>query len=765
MDDPLSRNRLDEEASPYLRQHADNPVHWQPWDDAALAAATATDRPIFLSIGYSSCHWCHVMAEESFEDEEVAAVLNESFVPIKVDREERPDLDRIYQTICQLVAGGGGWPLSVWLTPEGKPFYVGTYFPKHENPQRGNVPGFLDICESFAASWQTDREEIENRARQWTDALQDELETTPASGAAGDDSAEVADGAAGSGAAASDAGDDGVDADVLGNVAKAALRATDREYGGFGSGGPKFPQPGRIEALLRSYVRSGTDDALSAATGTLDAMAAGGLYDHVGGGFHRYATDREWTVPHFEKMLYDNAELPRVYLAAYQLTGREAYATIARETFAFLEREFRHDDGGFFSTLDARSEGEEGAFYVWTPAAVAEAIDDERTADIACDRFGITDGGNFEGETVLTVDTSIPELAAAYDCSESEIVDRLDDARGALFEARGDRVRPARDEKILASWNGLAISSLARGGLVLGEETYTELATDALAFVREHLWDASAARLARRFKDGNVKGTGYLDDYAFLARGAVDAYAVTGDVDYLAFALDLARVVVEEFYDADAETLYLTPAAGETLVTRPQELQDQSTPSSAGVAASLLLDLDAFAPDEGFAEVAGAVLDTHANRIRGRPLEHVSLALAADKRVRGGTEVVIASDATPPAGSSADGEKRSGPIGLPDAIRTSLASTYLPDAVVSPRPATDDALEGWLDAIGVADAPPIWSRREQRDGEPTVYVCEGRTCSPPSHSLADALGWFEGGGAGSPTDASEAAGLDLDDDR
>ncbi|WP_144902712.1 thioredoxin domain-containing protein [Halobellus captivus] len=739
MDDPLSRNRLDEEESPYLRQHADNPVHWQPWDEAALDAAQATDRPIFLSVGYSACHWCHVMAEESFEDEAVATVLNDSFVPIKVDREERPDLDRVYQTICQLVTGGGGWPLSVWLTPEGKPFYVGTYFPKQENPQRGNVPGFLDVCRSFAASWEStsDRDEIENRAQQWTDALRDQLETTGAEGTGSNGASES------SGPSASERTAD--DGGALGTVAKAALRATDREHGGFGSGGPKFPQPGRIDALLRSYVRSGTDDALSAATTTLDAMAAGGLYDHVGGGFHRYATDREWTVPHFEKMLYDNAEIPRVYLSAYQLTGRESYATIARETFDFLAREFRHDEGGLFSTLDARSEGEEGKYYVWTPEEAREAIGDELTADIALDRFGISAGGNFEGRTVLTIDASIPDLAATYDREEREIVERLEDARRALFARREERVRPARDEKILASWNGLAISSLARGGLVLGDDTYTDLATDALGFVREHLWDERDERLSRRYKDGDVKGEAYLDDYAFLARGAFDLYQTTGDVDHLAFALDLARVIVGEFYDSDAKTLYLTPADGEALVTRPQELQDQSTPSSAGVATRLLLDLDAFAPGENFGDVAGAVLDTHANRIRGRPLEHVSLALAADERTRGGTEVVVAADAADRSDASVSRESAPlpGPIPLPDSVRESLATTYLPDATVSPRPPSDGDLDDWLDALGVTEIPAVWKGREMRGDEPTIYVCEDRTCSPPTHSLGEALGWFD----------------------
>ena len=742
MDDPLSRNRLDEEASPYLRQHADNPVHWQPWDDAALSAARAADRPIFLSVGYAACHWCHVMAEESFADNEVAAALNHSFVPIKVDREERPDLDRIYQTICGLVTGGGGWPLSAWLTPEGKPFYVGTYFPKHAGDRRGNAPGFLDVCRSFASSWTSDRGEIESRADQWTDALRDRLEVTPTSGGGAD--------AGGSAADWTDSDDVGVES--LGGVATAAIRATDREYGGFGSGGPKFPQPWRIDALLRASAATDADDALPAATASLDSMAAGGVYDHLGGGFHRYATDREWTVPHFEKMLYDNGELLTLYLDAYRRTGRDRYARVARETVDFLRRELRHDDGGLFSTLDAQSEGEEGKFYVWSPGDVDAAIDDDRTTAIARDRFGVTDAGNFEGATVLTVSASIPNLASAYDCPESEIVDRLDDAREALFAARSDRVRPARDEKILASWNGLAIRGLARAGLVLGDEACLALAADALSFARKHLLDPESTRLSRRYKDGDVKGTGYLDDYAFLARGAFELYGATGDVDHLAVAVDLARVIVDAFYDADARTLYMTPADGEALVTRPQELQDQSTPSSAGVAASLLLDLDAFAPSAGFADVASAVVDTHADRIRGRPLEHASLAMAAHRRTNGSTEIVVTTDGVD-AGTA---------TGLPESVRTSLASTYVPDAILAPRPPTDAGLDAWLDALGLDEAPPIWRGRTERDGEPTVYVCEGRACSPPSHSVAEALSWFEEGD-GAPSGGGAADGLDTGD--
>jgi hypothetical protein len=708
MTDPTDRNRLDEEQSPYLRQHADNPVNWQPWDDDALAAARERDVPIFLSVGYSACHWCHVMEEESFQDEEVAAFLNQNFVPVKVDREERPDVDSIYQTVVQLVSGRGGWPLSAWLTPEGKPFYVGTYFPREG---RHGQPGFLDLLERLSTAWSDNRDDVERRAEEWTRAARDNLEETP------------------------DAAGEAPDAEILSDAAAAALRSADREHGGFGRGGPKFPQPGRLDLLLRTYARTGRDEALRVAVETLDAMATGGMYDHVGGGFHRYATDREWTVPHFEKMLYDNAELPRVYLAAHQLTGEERYARVARETLDFVSRELAHPDGGFYSTLDAQSEGEEGKFYVWTPEAVRDAVDDETTADLAVDRFGVTSGGNFEnGTTVLTVSAAYDELAEEYDLPRDEVESRLADARAALFEAREERVRPARDEKIIGAWNGLMISAFAAGARVT-DESYAAAAAAPLDFVREHLWDADSRRLARRYKDGDVKGTGYLDDYAFLARGAFDLYQVTGDVDHLEFALSLARVVEEEFWDADAGTLYFTPRSGESLVTRPQELRDQSTPSSLGVATAVLLDLDHFVPDAGFADVADRVLSTHADAIRGSPLEHVSLAVAAAKRDLGSLELTVAADETPPA------------------WRETLASRYLPDAVVTRRPPTAEGLVPWLDALGLDEAPPVWAGREARDDRPTVYACESFTCSPPQHDVEAALDWFADGGADAGLDA------------
>jgi uncharacterized protein YyaL (SSP411 family) len=702
MTERAGRNRLDEEESPYLRQHADNPVHWQPWDDRALEEARERDVPIFLSIGYSACHWCHVMEEESFADPEVAAFLNDHFVPVKVDREERPDIDSVYMTICQRTTGRGGWPLSVWLTPDGRPFFVGTYFPRES---RRGMPGFLDLLERLAESWEGDRDEVENRADQWGSLLRNELEDTP------DESGEVS-------------------SEALANATSAALRSADREYGGFGSSGPKFPQPPRLELLLRSHVRTGRDEPLQVATRTLDAMADGGMYDHLGGGFHRYATDRKWIVPHFEKMLYDNALLPRVYLGAYQLTGTDRYAQVARETFSFLDRELSHPDGGFYSTLDARSEGEEGTFYVWTPEGVRDVLGDEQVGegtltDLVCDRFGITAGGNFEGKTVLTLAESLADLADEYDVTVDTVRDALDDATASLFEARQQRTRPARDEKVLASWNGMAVSALAMGGRVL-DESYADRAAEALAFVRERLWDPDTG-LAHRYKDGDVKGPGFLEDYAFLGRGAFDLYQVSGDVDHLRFALDLARVVEAEFWDEKKQTLYFTPASGEGLVTRPQELSDQSTPSSLGVAADLLFDLDGFAPDAGFADVAEQVLETHANRIQGNPMEHVTLALAAEKYHRGVLELTLAAD------------------DLPEAWRDTLAARYLPATVVTQRPATDDALAPWLRTLEVDDAPPVWAGRTARDG-PTVYACEGFSCSPPQSSVADALAWVDDSG-------------------
>jgi len=695
MADPLARNRLGDAASPYLRQHAGNPVNWQPWDGTALSAARERDRPIFLSVGYAACHWCHVMAEESFEDEAVADVLNGRYVPIKVDREERPDVDAVYQPICQLVTRGGGWPLSVWLTPDGRPFYVGTYFPR--TPTYGR-PGFLELAAGLAESWETDRETLEARADEWLDAIRSVVETVDEPGSAPSE-------------------------DLLESAARAAVQSADREHGGFGTGGPKFPQTGRIHLLLRAYARTGTAAYRDAAVAALDAMAEGGLFDHVGGGFHRYATDPAWTVPHFEKMAYDNAELPRAYLAGYQVTGDERYATVVSETLDFVRRELTHPDGGFYSTLDAQSEraGErqEGAFYVWTPEEVDEAVADGTDAALFRARYGVTEAGNFEGRTVLGVAATLDELASEFDGSVSAVQEALGRAREQLFEARDGRPRPPTDDKVLAAWNGLLVSAFAEAALVLDPD-YAEDARRALGFVREHLWDGE--RLARRFEGGHVGVPGYLEDYAFLARGALDTYQAVGDVEALGFALDLAEAALDECWDDAAGTLYFTPDRGEALVARPQELADQSTPSSAGVAVETLLQLDAFATHDRFGTVAGRALETYGARIAANPLEHAALALAADRATAGSEELTVVADA------------------LPAAWREPLAETYLPRRLLTVRP---PALEPWLDRLGLDAAPPIWADRTAVDGQPMVYACRSYTCSLPMHAMADALAWFD----------------------
>ncbi|QDX41633.1 thioredoxin domain-containing protein [Salarchaeum sp. JOR-1] len=690
MTDPLARNRLSEEGSPYLRQHADNPVHWQPWDDDAIEAARERDRPLFVSIGYSACHWCHVMEEESFSDPDIAATLNDEFVPVKVDREERPDLDDVFMTVCQLVRGGGGWPLSVWLTPELKPFYVGTYFPPDASR---NQPGFRQLLDDIAESWRTERADVEARADQWTSAVRGELEDVP----------DPIDAAPGS--------------DALTAVADAARDRADDEHGGWG-GSQKFPQPSRIHALLRAADRTGDDAYTRTATRALDAMADGGLRDHVGGGFHRYCVDRDWTVPHFEKMLYDNAELARAYTAAHQATGDDRYAEIAGETLDFVDRELS-DGRAFYATLDARSGDEEGSFYVWTPDEVDAAVADAGDAELFRARYGVTEPGNFEGDTVLTVAESVETLADDHDLRESEVAERLERAREQVFETREGRTRPARDEKVISAWNGLAVRAFAEAGLVL-DDAYGERAAAALDFAREELWDAESGALARRWLDGERSGPGYLDDYAFLARGALTTYEATGDHRHLAFALDLSRALVEQFYDENAGALYFSTP--DTPLARPQETEDRSTPSPVGVACETLLALDAFAPDDRLGEVVKRVLETQGANIRESPLGHASLALAADTYETGHLELTVAA------------------AELPEDWRRVVADTYLPDRLLSRRPPTDGGLTEWLADLGVSDAPPLWAGREATEGA-TAYVCR-RACSPPLTTGEELSEWI-----------------------
>jgi uncharacterized protein YyaL (SSP411 family) len=722
MTDPTARNRLDEAASPYLRQHADNPVNWQPWDETALEAARERDVPIFLSIGYSACHWCHVMEEESFSDPEIADLLNDDFVPIKVDREERPDVDSLYMTVSKVVRGSGGWPLSVFLTPDRKPFFVGTYFPK--DARRGQ-PGFRQLLTEVTESWETERCDLEDRAEQWLNAARGELASVPNPVSLDDDGP---------------FGDDG----PLEAVADALVRMADRDNGGFGRA-PKFPQAARVHVLLREFDRTGNETYGGAARGALGAMAAGGLNDHLGGGFHRYCTDADWTVPHFEKMLYDQATLARAYVDGHRLFGDERYADVAEETLAFVERELGHPDGGFYATLDARSappenpgrDHEEGAFYVWTPEQVRDAMaeyadaapsdaDEETLADVFCARFGVDEAGNFEdGQTVLTVSDSVDELADAFDRSEREIGGVLDTAETRAFAARADRPRPARDEKVLAGWNGLTAWAFAEAGLAL-DSAYGQRAASAVEFARERLWDGD--RLSRRIINEHVAGVGYAEDYAYLARGALATYEATGDHGHLGFALDLADALLAECYDPETGALYETPESVDDVDVRGQEAADGPTPSPIGVAAETLLALDAFDPDAGYGDAGVAMLERYGGRLEDSPAGHPMLALAVDTVSSGHLEVTVAGDA------------------LPETWRNAVGGSYLPTRLLSVRPGDDSNLSTWLDDLDVGDAPPIWAGREESDDDErghgaTAYVCR-RACSPPLHDVEAIEEWL-----------------------
>ncbi|MFB6152896.1 MAG: thioredoxin domain-containing protein [Halodesulfurarchaeum sp.] len=741
MSSPTDRNRLVEEESPYLRAHADNPVNWQPWDESALAAAKESNVPIFLSIGYAACHWCHVMAEESFEDEDIARTLNEDFVPIKVDREERPAVDSLYMTVCRLVNRRGcGWPLSVWLTPDAKPFFVGTYFPRES--ERGQ-PGFGDLLEEIKQDWAQNREELENRADRWMRAARNELESVPPPK------------------------EDQPGPGFLREAADALENAADRVHGGFGHG-QKFPQPPRLHLLARASHRFPERGYESVLTETLDAMITGGLRDHLGGGFHRYCTDREWTVPHFEKMLYDNAGIPLALLAGYQLTGNERYADVVSETFAFLERELSHPEGGFYSSLDARSpppdtdvetqeviegRGVEGAYYTWTPDGVGEAMrefgggttadaDPDVLSRIVCRRYGITGEGNFQEGSVLTESADVDTIARSEKYTVEEVTEMLEEGMKRLRAARDDRPRPPRDEKVIAAWNGLTIEALAEAAIVLGNEAYADRARSAVSFVQEHLWDGD--RLGRRYIDrpgesetpdgaavnrvqdervGDVKGAGTLSDYALLARGALRVYEATGDVGPLSFAVALGRAIVSRFWDGAEGRLYVTPADGDPLPVRPQDVADQALPSATGAAVEVLQALEPYDENGDFAEVAKTIRRTYSGAMESSPAQYPTLIRSTDTAAIGPLEVTIAADE------------------IPAAWLDAIGSRYLPGRLVTRRPPTREGLQSWVQQLGRSNPPRVWAHRDVTNG-PTAYVCRN-ACSPPITDRGELVHWLD----------------------
>ena len=669
MTDPAPHtNRLARETSPYLLQHAHNPVDWYPWGPEALERARAEDKPIFLSIGYSACHWCHVMERESFEDESLAEQLNRDFVPIKVDREERPDLDDVYMAAVQAMTGGGGWPMSVFLTPNLEPFFGGTYFPPED---RHGLPGFPRVLAAIADAYRNRRDEVRAQGRQLASHLRQQLDVSP--GQADPERAQL------------DAA-----------VARLA-RAFDPEHGGFG-GAPKFPAPMTLEFLLRAWRRSGDQATLGMVTDTLDRMAEGGIYDQVGGGFARYSTDAHWLVPHFEKMLYDNALLAHCYLEAHRATGTDRYARIARETLDFMLRELRGTDGGFASALDADSEGEEGRFYTWDHGefmtVLREAGLDDAAARLLADYWGVTPDGNWEVRNVLHV--------SGHPAPEPELVER---GRAALLAARERRARPGTDEKRLAAWNGLALRALGVAALVLGEARYLE-ATDALATFLGAQLVRDGDRLWRTARDGAAHTPGFAEDYANVADGMLAAYAALGAPEHLELAGTLMERAVAEFWDEASGTLFDTGPEHDRTVARPRSLIDSAVPSANAVAADVLLRLALVLGEPDLDRRARSILRAVAPALERQPTAFGRMLGATDRALGEPLDAVVAGE---------PGEERA------LALRRAVARPYAPDLVIAPL-ASGSRLE----------ALPLFSGKGTRDGAAVAYVCRGYACDEPT---------------------------------
>ncbi len=697
-DSPRHTNRLAKETSPYLLQHAHNPVDWYPWGAEALGRARSEEKPIFLSIGYAACHWCHVMERESFEDEATAEQLNRDFVPVKVDREERPDLDAVYMDAVQAMTGQGGWPMSVFLTPEGKPFYGGTYFP---NEQRHGMPSFREVLAAVQRAWHENRTEVEAAGDRLVAAIDASARSTGPSQGAGnvEGAATTADGAATSGS-----GD--ALAWALDAAAAELERGFDMANGGWGRA-PKFPQSMAIEYLLRHHVRTGDTRSLAVARRSLDRMAAGGIHDHLAGGFARYATDAAWLVPHFEKMLYDNAQLARVYLHAWQLTAEPLYHDVALSTLDYLRSNLTTPDGAFASSEDADTEGVEGATYVWQALEIREVLAED--APLFAAAYGVTEEGNWEGVTILQRVRTDAELAERFGLRPEEVAAALAEGRDRLLQRRASRPQPARDLKALAAWNGLAIAALAEAARALeanGERTraagYREAAGTAAASILAGLRD-SDGRLRRSWKDGRATGEGVLEDHTHLAEGLLALYGATFDERWFTTARDLMEVVLGHFSDP-AGGFFDTADDAERLVTRPKGLQDNALPSGNAMAATVLLQLHALTGEARYRAAAEGTLRLVAAVAHRYPTAFAQWLIAADLATGPIDEVAIV-------GSMEDERTK--------ALLAVTEEGFRPRQVVA------------ASATPGASAVPLLSGRAARDGNPTAFVCRGFACRLP----------------------------------
>lgn len=676
-------NRLIKEKSPYLLQHAHNPVDWYPWGEEAFTRARAEDKPVFLSIGYSTCHWCHVMAQECFEDDEVAGLLNKGFVSVKVDREERPDLDQIYMGACQALTGQGGWPLSVFMTPDRKPFFAGTYFPRRS---RFGITGFMELLPRLAALWRDQREQAVEAGEQLLQAVLEQgrrkaEELLPGTG-------------------------------VLDDAYRRLRDSFDERYGGFG-GVPKFPMPHRLTFLLRYWKRTGEPKALQMVFSTLKSMARGGIFDQIGYGFHRYSTDELWLAPHFEKMLYDQALLAIAYLEAYQATGDEEFAVTARAVFEYLLRDLRTPEGAFCAAEDADTGGEEGLFYLWTPADMAGVLGEER-GRLSAEYFGVTEKGNYgEGRSILHRGHDHERFASEKGFSPAALEVEVNGLRALLQEARNRRERPFKDDKIITSWNGLAITALAGGASVLGEQLYADAAAAAAVFIREKMFSPDG-RLLRRYREGEAAFSAYLDDYAFLVWGLLELYKATFDPAHLEWAVSLNESMLGLF-TGNGEALQFRGNDCDEDLPASIDTYDGAIPMGNSVAALNLLKLSRLTGRQDWWERGEAIIRAFGGDLQGSPLAFTQMLAALDFAIGPSAELVIADDSSPAeAGKMAAAGRRH----------------FHPNIVMLYHPAGPEKEN--IEKI----APFIEPMTAPRGGA-AAYLCLNHTCLSP---VADAAG-------------------------
>ncbi|GJL80249.1 MAG: hypothetical protein NPINA01_32380 [Nitrospinaceae bacterium] len=675
MESPKHENRLIEETSPYLLQHAHNPVDWYPWGPEALEKARRENKPIFLSIGYSACHWCHVMAHESFEDEATAELMNQWFVNIKVDREERPDVDAVYMKALVELTGHGGWPLSIFLTPDQEPFYAGTYFPPSK---KYNRPGFSEILQQVHERYTGKKDEIQSRVEK----IMGRLSSSP-SGKIGGDLPRLG---------------------LIDEVEAMLAGRFDAENGGFGNG-MKFPEPMIYTLLLRQWQRTGSQEALEMLDKSLTAMAEGGIYDHLAGGFHRYSTDREWIVPHFEKMLYDNGLVVKVFIEMFQATKQEIYKDTAMETLDFILREMTSPDGAFFASMDADTAGGEGEYYVWELKEVLNLLGPEH-AKIFARAYGITPSGKFEKKNVLHVKESMEKVSEGEGRAIFEVQHILKKGKQTLWEARKKRETPDTDEKIITAWNGLMITALSKGASVFGEQKYCEAASRSAKFIWDHQW--SEQGLLRIYKDGQSKIAGCLDDYAYFLEGLLALYEASFEFEWIEKARQVADKMVEEFWDETDGGFFMTGNSQEPLVARLKNAADEAIPSANAIAAYSFVQLSHLTGKKEYREKVEAMLKAFEPRMEKSPAAHTGLLSALDFYSASPTEVVYAGPKDDPAFRE---------------MRKTVQEDFRPHKVLL-----------WNENEQTQKQLPLAEGRTAIEGKATVYLCQKQTCHPPVHS-------------------------------